>query len=127
MEEKEILSAKQFVDAVRKECGIPVALKDVCIGRLEFMDEKNRKDDGYVCFFHQSAGMVWYLKAFKGSTERKVYSVDDKKVVVKQKFRRGDTFATAYQNTHWRVVPEEDGFHLMTNDDYVERKRKAAK
>ncbi len=123
MEEKEILTAQQFVDAIKEDCSISVGLKDVCIGRLEFINDDNHKDSGYVCFWYQTDGKFLYLKAFKGETERKVKIANSKDVTIKQHFYRRDSFASAYKTTKWRIVPEGDGFYLIPESEYERQKR----
>ena len=127
MEGKEILTAQQFVDAVREECGISVDLKDVCIGRLDFISHENRKDSGYICFWYQADGKFLCLKAFKGKTERKVKVVNSKDVIIKRNFYRRDAFASAYKATKWKIVPDGDNFYLITMDEYDMRMRAAAR
>lgn len=101
----EILTAKQFIDAVLKEHGIEIPLGDVKIGRL-FIDER---ENGYVCFYAFYEGMIYWLKAFKGKTKRVVkFAVAGIDVSVLTEYRPHNAFKSAYGNTTW-MVNENDG------------------
>ena len=122
--ENAILAASQFIGKAKKEQGVQFAVADVHIGRLEFLPAEAAKDNGYICFYAIAAGKVWYMKAFKGKTERSVKAVEAKEVKVKMEFFINHTFASAYGNTHWRVVAKEGDVELI--DDKAYRAQKLA-
>ncbi len=112
MKTVEILTATQFVDALKKEQGIDVAAKDVKIGRLDVNDGTN-KETGYVCFYAIVGERICWLKAFKGTTERvtKVGVLDDEVKIVKE-YCPVCFFKSAYKNTTWKVNTGEEGIFL---------------
>ena len=125
MERKEILAASQFMNAVKEEQGVELALSDIHLGRLEFPhNEDMAKDNGYVCFYAQKGNQLYYLKAFKGKTVREVKKVPIGDVKVKCEFILGHTFVTAYQGTTWRYYEDNNDCRLITEKAYQQAKKK---
>ena len=109
----EILTALQFVSALEKEQGITVDAKDVKIGRLEISGAE-KKESGYICFYTIHGGKIYWLKAFKGTTERLVKSGQmNEEVSVLREFAPVCFFKSAYKNTTWKVNNGgSDGIYL---------------
>ncbi|MBQ8630451.1 MAG: hypothetical protein IJ479_01890 [Alphaproteobacteria bacterium] len=125
--ESVILKASQFIEAAKKECGIEFGLNEVHVGRLEFLTGETQKDNGYICFYAFGAGKVWYLKAFKGKTVRKVKVTEIKNAKVKIEFLPCHAFVSAYENTTWHVVKTQDDIELIETHQYnAMKKQKSA-
>ncbi len=119
----EILKASQFIEATKKECGIELSLNEVHVGRLEFSVGEAKKDNGYICFYAFGTGKVWYLKAFKGKTVRKVKAAGIENVKVKIEFLPFHAFVSAYENTTWHVVKTQDDIELIETHQYNAMKK----
>ena len=125
--ESVILKASQFIEAAKKECGIEFGLNEVHVGRLEFLTSETQKDNGYICFYAFGAGKVWYLKAFKGKTVRKVKVAEIENVKVKIEFLSFHAFVSAYENTTWHVVFSQTDIELVETHQYnAMKKQKSA-
>lgn len=108
----EILTALQFVSALEKEQGITVDAKDVKIGRLEISGVE-KKESGYICFFTSVSGKIYWLKAFKGKTERLIKcGQENEEVVILKEFAPVCFFKSAYKNTTWKVNKGPEGIYL---------------
>lgn len=121
--ESAILKASQFMDAAKKEYGFSFNLNDVHIGRLEFSTGEVQKDNGYICFYAFGAGKVWYMKAFKGKTVRKVKVADAQNVKVKVEYPPTHAFNSAYGMTVWHVVEHDNDVELVEDSRYHLRKK----
>ena len=125
--ETAILKASQFIDAAKKEYGINFGLNEIHVGRLEFSAGEAQKDNGYICFYAFGAGKVWYLKAFKGKTVRKVKVAEIENVKVKIEFLPFHAFVSAYENTTWHVVKTQTDIELVETHQYnAMKKQKSA-
>lgn len=118
-----ILKASQFIDAAKKEHGINFRLSEIHIGRLEFLAGEAQKDNGYICFYAFGAGKIWYMKAFKGKTVRKVKVAEIENVKVKIEFLPFHAFVSAYESTTWHVVKTQDDIELVETHQYREMKK----
>ena len=112
MKNVEILTALQFISALEHEQGITVDAKDVKIGRLEINNEEC-KETGYVCFFVSVSGKIYWLKAFKGKTERLIKcGVENEEVTVLKEYSPVCFFKSAYKSTTWKVNSGPEGIFL---------------
>jgi len=112
MNTQEILTALQFVSALEKEQGISVSAQEVKLGRLE-INGVEKKESGYVCFYCIIDGKIYWLKAFKGKTERLVKcGTENEEVVVLKEFAPVCFFKSAYKNTTWKVNKGPEGIYL---------------
>ena len=112
MKNQEILTALQFISALEKEQGITVGADDVKIGRLE-IHETEKKESGYVCFYTSVNGKIYWLKAFKGTTERLIHcGQENEEVTVLREFSPVCFFKSAYKNTTWKVNKGSEGIYL---------------
>lgn len=110
--QEEILTAKQFVDALKKEQGIVIAANEVKIGRLE-INSAEKKETGYVCFYAVIDCKIYWLKAFKGKTERLIKcGQENEEVVILKEFAPVCFFKSAYKNTTWKVNKGPEGIYL---------------
>ena len=121
--ETTILKASQFIESAKKECGIEFALSEVHVGRLEFSAGEAQKDNGYICFYAFGAGNIWYMKAFKGKTERKVKALEERNAKVKIEFLPNHAFVSAYGCTTWHVVKTQDDIELIETHQYNAMKK----
>ncbi len=108
----EILTALQFISALQKEQGIEVDIKNVKIGRLE-INSAEKKETGYVCFYAVIEGKIYWLKAFKGTTERFIKcGQENEEVLILKEFTPVCFFKSAYRNTTWKVNKGPEGIYL---------------
>ena len=108
----EILTALQFISALQKEQGIEVAPTDVKIGRLE-INSAEKKETGYVCFYTERNGLIYWIKAFKGETERVTScGTEGQEVKVLKEYSPVCSFKSAYRNATWRVNFGSEGIFL---------------
>lgn len=109
MDKVEITRAVQFVAALAG-LGKQVNPQDVKIGRLNV---NNERENGYVCFYASVEDKIYYLKAFKGKTERVVKCGTADEVSVKKEYVPICSFISAYHDTSWKVMKGDEGIYLV--------------
>lgn len=144
LKQAEILSVSQFIEAAKIEKNIDFTLNEVRLGRLSFHAPKNlegveseealaftelaKKQTGYICFYAIKGEQVYYMKAFKGKTLRRVGQAklnSEVKESFGSLFRPGNTYRCAYKNTSWRYVFTDDrtDCQLIEEEEYRRLKR----
>lgn len=126
MEAKEyIWRASQAVEKA-KEVGFELSINDFLPCRIY---PKDGRDRGYIAFVAEvekdGVPSYLYVKAYSGKTPRKAIIIPQEGTEI-EKYGESCSFK-AMGKTVWRYVKEEKDFILIPEDEYFERKMKAAR